>query len=197
MVKEPCGKYQKEFQVKFIFDEQQLENFDLKGAGAILLLTAVSSENFQAALEHSQVDLSKAAIEFSKRHPTEPNLLLSVLQRPDCEAELARLFSYQHDRIPDREFVEIMLRSFKEGIQVAIFISPVVTSVVNAVMGKGLKEVATALAGTTVAVMGLSVFRKFLQALRQHKMSPLHRDHLEAIVAVRAADEGILYPEKS
>jgi hypothetical protein len=186
---QPCGKYENGFQVNFAFDKESLNGLDLAGAGAVLLLRDVPAEMLQAALKSADTNLCELAIKFSKLRPNQPNLFIRLLERPDCEAELQRLFNYQHDQMSDRETFEIMWRSFKEGMHVAIFASPVVTSVVNLVMGKGLKQVAGALAATTATVVVFRGFGQFLKALKEHKMSPLHRSHLEAVMAGRQTAE--------
>lgn len=185
----PAGSYEKRFEIDFNFEGDESTSFDLGGAGAVLLLKEVDSEDLKAALELSEINLSLAAVEFSRRYPSSPNLLIDLMQVRGCEQDLELLHDYQRDRMSNSEFLELMTYSIKRGIKETLSSVSLIMIILKSQFGvrAGPLETLGAVLMPGVVMGLLHGFKEFYKVLRERKLSPLHKDHLNEVLASKKA----------
>lgn len=193
----PIGQYLENGRTIFDCVKHGDEVIDFAGAGAILLLPLVRSDRLSIAIEKVDRDLLDATIRFSKQHPDKPNLYLSVMHIPALEPELIQLHRYQHDKLPDSEVFEMIMRSIKRSMRWSILAGPALSVFAKAKLGLwlgnfGPAEAFFAFIGAAGAAGIVDGFYQFFKTLREHKLSPKHRGHLEAVVA--SVQKGKLHP---
>jgi hypothetical protein len=180
----PCGSYTNGTDITFDFQKQPEARFDLEGAGAILLLSRIQPDLVAAAVQGDYRDLCKVAIQFSERYPTSPNLFLLLMRLPIFESQRKLLHNYQHNILPEGELRNLVLSSIGRSFWLCLPSYSILSKILlgRAKLINGLL-IAVGMVSCWAATSVVASSRAIFKTLQAHSLSPVHREHLDAVVA--------------
>jgi hypothetical protein len=164
-------------------DESNEDEIDMVGAGAILLAGRFSPEAFEECVAAMALMPERLAISFSKMFPDAPNLWIVALSTaaPDRLRELDNL---QHDRISNKEFLQLIKTALHEGITMSAAIHVATQAAVNLIFKKGAfwSSLFASLATAGWIATGRFMIR-LRRELKNNRLSPEHREQLEVALS--------------